>query len=504
MRVGLALIAVAAAAAGTGCGLNQEGIPPPADQIFYPGGILVDPVDGRWLYVINSNADLRFNDGTLSAVNLDLAAADRLTTTWGPCPSINYIRPVSEKVLPFCCVDQLDENVLDCDERYYVNPMGVANPGSTVKIGSFGSAIRSQIDSADPAHRRLLVAVRGNSSITAVDAVLPPAAVPATEALVKVSCSGSATNPAPDFGGCDDAHRITEVSDPADPTTTTTTPAVLLPEEPYAMVVDPQPGHERLYVGHLRGGGLSLIDLSGFELGNLPSLIKVFPSIFPGDANGSQGVTSLTIPRFEVSAGTHYAQVFATSRYLPRAAAFAPVSFDPPGTPIDNIPNDQLFLADVGNTFVSPLAGAETRGIEAIPDGRRAFLLQRTPPALIGFDTVDRFNNTPTDVIEMCTGPTFLHSHTPAAGGPVTLFVSCFELGQVYVVDPYVPRLVSVIEVGRGPAGLAFGSEAGGRRPLAYVVGFGSNNVSVIDLDPASRTRYHVIQRIGFPSAVPR
>ena len=53
------------------------------------------------------------------------------------------------------------------------------------------------------------------------------------------------------------------------------------------------------------------------------------------------------------------------------------------------------------------------------------------------------------------------------------------------------------------PGGLAL-SQSSPTGNRAYVVGFGSNNVSVVDLDPTSATRYHVIQRIGFPSAVPR
>jgi hypothetical protein len=36
------------------------------------------------------------------------------------------------------------------------------------------------------------------------------------------------------------------------------------------------------------------------------------------------------------------------------------------------------------------------------------------------------------------------------------------------------------------------------------VVGFGDNNISVVDLEPGSATEYHVIQRIGYPSTVPR
>jgi DNA-binding beta-propeller fold protein YncE len=38
----------------------------------------------------------------------------------------------------------------------------------------------------------------------------------------------------------------------------------------------------------------------------------------------------------------------------------------------------------------------------------------------------------------------------------------------------------------------------------AYVVAFGDNDIAVLDLDPQSPTRNHVIERIGFPSPTPR
>jgi DNA-binding beta-propeller fold protein YncE len=82
------------------------------------------------------------------------------------------------------------------------------------------------------------------------------------------------------------------------------------------------------------------------------------------------------------------------------------------------------------------------------------------------------------------------------------LYVTCFEDGQVYVFDPRVPRLVDVIEVGRGPAGLVF--PPGNDSTTMFVVGFGANNISVVDIKPGSATENHVVQRIGFPSAVPR
>ena len=66
--------AVLAAVVGGGCNFGQSGIAPPANRIFLPAGIVTDR-DEEFLYVVNSNSDLRFNAGTLAAVDLSRARA---------------------------------------------------------------------------------------------------------------------------------------------------------------------------------------------------------------------------------------------------------------------------------------------------------------------------------------------------------------------------------------------------------------------------------------------
>ena len=91
MRLPLAFLVVAAGAAGLGCGLNQEGVGPPDDKLFFPGAITLDPGQ-RWLYVANANADLRFNDGTLVAIDLKAAADDRDLPRghWPLCDNVTF------------------------------------------------------------------------------------------------------------------------------------------------------------------------------------------------------------------------------------------------------------------------------------------------------------------------------------------------------------------------------------------------------------------------------
>src|SRR4029077_15625552 len=66
-----------------------------------------------------------------------------------------------------CRADPLDPSIVDCDES------GFISGDSTVRIGNCAGVIRVHVESDDPInHRRLYVAVRGDPSITMIDADL--------------------------------------------------------------------------------------------------------------------------------------------------------------------------------------------------------------------------------------------------------------------------------------------------------------------------------------------
>ena len=112
----------------------RAGSNPPLDRIFLPGGLAVDP-EGRWLYVVNSNSDLRYNAGTVVAVDLDKAAADRRRTDWPDCPAPGYVPRRGPRATGFCCRDYFDPTVLNCEESGYIDP------AATVQLGSFGGCM---------------------------------------------------------------------------------------------------------------------------------------------------------------------------------------------------------------------------------------------------------------------------------------------------------------------------------------------------------------------------
>jgi YVTN family beta-propeller protein len=524
MRFSTALV-LAAAGLLPACGLNQQGVLPFADNIYFPGSALIDP-SGRWLFVVNSNSDLRYNDGTLVSVDVNAAENDRVFgdggEPWDNCPQVGYVHPHSDPKTHFCCWDQLDRSILNCDERAYIPPADTTN---TVRIGSFGAgmvyqpncdqqpSVRGCSPDCDPMKGRLHIGVRGNSSLTTVDVTLgnPPT----------FSCSVSAAS----FAECDASHEITDTTVSTVSLTNNPTPQkVVVPDEPYALALDPQ--LDLLYVGHLKNntaeinsGGVSLFDVSNTS--EPPTFVAPFPSIFPADVNGSVGVTALMVTPYQSgnALGMPAHELFVSSRYVALVGSMLPTTV--PSCQMGSGPTrtkttvNNIALIPASDTFNTTLVGSEDRGIQFITDANRAFVLQRVPPAVVGFDLsldADGVRHLdPGDFLETCANPTFLDLHNPGGAG-AQLYVTCFESGQLYVIDPYVPRVVNVIEVGRGPAGLAFGPSpaeaaagvATAETTRAYVVGFGDNNISVVDLDPASPTRYHVIQRIGFASTVPR
>ena len=103
-------------------------------------------------------------------------------------------------------------------------------------------------------------------------------------------------------------------------------------------------------------------------------------------------------------------------------------------------------------------------------------------------------------MLETCSSPTFLDKHDSGVGE--RLFVTCFADGEIYVYDPLAAAAgEDVPGRARARSGLVFDDTDG--RNVAYVVGFGDNNISVIDLAPGSPTEYHVVQHIGFPRSPP-
>ena len=68
------VIALLATLTCVGCPAGSEETRPPDDQFFFPAGLEVTE-DQRFLFVANSNGDLRYDSGTVTVVDLEQVSA---------------------------------------------------------------------------------------------------------------------------------------------------------------------------------------------------------------------------------------------------------------------------------------------------------------------------------------------------------------------------------------------------------------------------------------------
>jgi DNA-binding beta-propeller fold protein YncE len=164
------------------------------------------------------------------------------------------------------------------------------------------------------------------------------------------------------------------------------------------------------------------------------------------------------------------------------------------------IPSDSF----ISSAFLP--AGKDIRGILFSSDENTAYVLHRNagesmsnPSALVAIDRRRQADGTrtnrPIDFLKLCNGPTAM-KYFPAEGELRRIYITCYDEGQIYVVDPKAWQVDAVIDVGVGPNSLIFPE---GRKDLAYIASYAGNHVAVIDLDPQSPTRNRVIQRLGLP-----
>lgn len=505
LKSGLSLLLALAA---SGCSLGQSGIEPPNDQIFLPSGLAIDPA-GDWLYVVNSNNDLRFNAGTVLPLDLVKAKShrDRGLASWPDCTTTFFESDedpaaLAEQPDQPCCVDLVNRHILNCNGRAY------AQPDATVQIGSFGAATAVQRPTgkdspwADGVSFRLFITVRADPSVTFMDVRRPLGGAP------ELRCTGprDSSDPQSRNAFCDDHWRVrrpggAEIEDN------------VLPEEPHSLTLDETRGI--LYVGHLavtvrgtsRGGGISTIDVRGLVNASTPNVInQVSRTVFPTSL--VQGVTAVTLPPPRdpndpnSPPDPNDPAVFAVSRSGPDITGMVLLC----GDACDTDPPRDLTLVpgeQIKSTAFYP-TGTDIRGFLLSPlDRNKGYVLHRNTPESSGsanpeaLVVLDRRTGQARSILEICSGANNMQFHNTGRGD--LLFISCYEGGQVYVVDPEALLVKSIVEAGHGPNALTFSPTD---RTVAYVADYADNNVAVIDLEPGSPTEYMVVQRIGFPHTV--
>jgi hypothetical protein len=390
----------------------------------------------------------------------------------------------------------------------------------------------------DDGSRRIFAAVRGDPSITWVQ-VSHPSGTPA-----QLNCTPAGATPTKKgtLDSCDQ-QRITvrdfnatmplapgdqcnsdNINDP--------TKCVPIPAEPFGLAIDQgacgagdcthDTGvYERLLVAHLLTGEVTLINAAAAVPTSLPMdkgvapnaeavVLDVRSGIFNPDVAGRRGAYALA-PRTPGQARGYW---YVTSRTQPSVGVFR----------IADVNLVQPFVTfGLNNRFFN--SGDDVRDLAFDPcvpgdEGCRAFVIENHPASLFTLDTrIDPRQvpagvpiNTVVDIEAVCQEPSHLAFRGFADWEGIgrmplnRVYVLCYGSNQMAIVDPDVAQVVDITLVGRGPnemavnfgPGIARPADPSAFRPRAYATSFLDNSISVIDLEPATRTQNRVVGRIGF------
>lgn len=431
------------------CTADAEEVRPIESELFFPTGLTVAP-DESVAFVANANSELRYDSGAITV--LDLEAVDRVIAAWNATGEIPAGDDNGDGE-PDCAQDLDRRETLVCDEARFIR----LHAG--VRIGNFATDIALQ-DLGNGAVR-LVVPTRGDPSIAWAD-----------WDGTRLSCG-----PGADFGLCDDAHRLSFIQNNAD--------LGGIPEEPFGVYADS--AGEFAMVTHLTTGAVTLID-SPRE--GLVQVADVLTGIFAADpSTGLRGATGVVGRPSSTST-----VVYVSSRSEDRIQTFTvgrPVNDAPPYL----LPGNWFFLQAVGgNTGIG--GSRDTRGMTFSPDGSRLYLVNRRPPSIQVLDTSIGPTGFPknetigaTDICRQASTVALAGS-----GDDERAYVTCFQDGQLYVIDPRgLVQVEDIILVGRGP----YAVTPARTRNRLFVTNFLEDTIAVIDTQPGSPTRNRVVLRIG-------
>jgi YVTN family beta-propeller protein len=444
MRTAVLLTGVALA----GCTASANAVEPPNNHIYFPTGMAVAP-DDSVLFVADANSDLTYDSGSISVVDLDVV--DMIASAW----------TTGQTVPSDCTQDPNYSETLVCPDT----SEGFLLPDAGVRVGNFATDIAVQDTGAATGTNslRLIVPTRGDPSVAWAD-----------YDGTKLSCASTDES----FPLCDDAHRLTYVQN---------NPNIgELPPEPFNVFADSL--GQFAVVTSLSTGDVTLID-------SPPGADAVIADIAVGyfQPDPTTGLLSSSGVAGRPAGGAADI-VYVGSANDDRVQTFTV------GRPIDDaspylIPGDFFFLDEVGENAGS---SNNTRGMRFNSDGSKLYMVNRNPASLQIYDTADGPDGYPLNVgtgaSDICRNGSTLTVLDSGDGDRA--YVTCFQDGQVYVIDPTgLSTVIDIINVGRGPYAIA----AAPTRKKIYVTNFLEDTIAVIDVSPTSMLRDHVILRIGVP-----
>jgi len=427
-----------------GCTADASEVRPEPDELFFPTGAAVSP-DDSVLFVANANSELRFDSGTVGV--FDLSMVDAIASDW----TLNGTVPDK------CTPDPDHTETLICDESIFMISTASA------RIGNFATDIAVQDTGSGTL--RLVIPTRGDPSIAWLD-----------WDGTQLSCNNDSSS----FTLCDEAHRLSFVHDDPDLSG--------IPDEPFDAFADS--AGEFAVVTHLSSGAVTLIDS---PIGGPAVVADVLAGFFAADpATGLRGATGVA-GRTPNAAGDI---IYVSSRSEDRVQTFTvgrPPNYHPTNAPLYLLPNSFFKLDLVG---ANSGQSADSRSMAFSPTGDRLYIVNRRPPTLQVYDTslgpTGTPRNTGIGATDICRQASTLS--VMDAGDGERAYVTCFQDGQLYVVDPRgFSTVEDIILVGRGPYSVA----AAPSRKKVYVTNFLEDTVAVIDASPTSIYHNRVVLRIG-------
>jgi hypothetical protein len=420
----IALFAPLAAAAAA-CLPDTGGIEPPSDQLIFPVGLATTPND-NFLLVANSNFDMKYNAGTVVAI--DLSVLDE---------HLSAVPETGEAVYATECGADGVSSVSGDDQYCFVDDAALIREEETLRLGAFASDL--EITALGD---RAVVPVRGERAIVLIDV---------DEAGPDVLSCGE--------GGdlhCDAAHQVTSSS------------AVTLPIEPYEVAVTTLDETDQVgnttpvtlgFATHLAGGEVSMFSISRGPAGS-PVQAELL-SVIGGVVGGASGIAAFENETYV--AGRHDAN--------PHVAVLSVLTDPETGSYTGNPWFDQTDHVDIGDEMY---AGTDARGVAVSADGSLAFLATRTPDALLKID-LDQLQLV--DQTTVCIDPSVVAAYEHETVHYA--FVLCFLTGHVYVVNTDLMQ-VQVRATGSGPQAIAFDDT----RRLVYIANFRESNITVLRAVP--------------------
>lgn len=446
-RILATLISLILFGASSGCAIDNPGIDPPRNAFYFPAGIALD-AEHSLLYVANSNADLRYNGGTLMALDISALPSD--------------LSQIKERVAAHtldCRVDRIDSTRWECPVSSFVIDESV------VRIGNLPNQIALSNDK-----KRLFLPIRGEHP---EDHLLWVDRVDLGGGRIDLRCNDNckAGEDCREFD-CDDRHRVRYLAKRDD----------YLPHEPFGILTDYQPdlNEDWAFLTHLEDGEVSFFVST--PDGDV-ELRDVEGTLFPTVGDNSEGATALAL---QYPGTLTQSSIFAASRDEARIVSFAI--------------RDQNKIIKDGELAMSGASPGETiRGIDFSFDGQTLYAISLEPPSMISIDMNednDALGKRAKWMVEVGAQPSLIHvAPHPESDDPnaAYIYVVCYGEGAIFVVDSVKERLVDIITTGVGPNQIVF--DHANKR--AFITNFAENTVGVIDLDPTHPGFHKMILRIG-------